>query len=88
MIAIGKYIVVEKSTDVEEAGSGLEYSEVDTNQMRGHRGTVIIAGTDVSGIKPGDVVYYDKARSFDQAIEGRTYTMTREMDIMVVISSS
>ena len=85
MRAVGKYIIIEKSKNPEVSASGLEYSEEDTNKMRAHRATVISIGSEVSGINIGDDVYYDKARSFEQIIDGVEMTMTREVDIMVII---
>ena len=85
MRAVGKYIIIEKSKNPEVAASGLEYSEEETNKMRAHRATVVSIGSEVSGINIGDDVYYDKARSFEQIINGEEMTMTREGDIMVII---
>lgn len=85
MRAVGKYIIIEKSKNPEVSASGLEYSEEDTNKMRAHRATVISIGSEVSGINIGDDVYYDKSRSFEQIIDGVEMTMTREVDIMVII---
>ena len=85
MRAVGKYIIIEKSKNPEVSASGLEYSEDETNKMRAHRATVVSIGNEVSGIDIGDDVYYDKARSFEQIIDGVEMTMTREVDIMVII---
>ncbi len=85
MKAVGKYIIIEKCKKAEVAPSGLEYSEEETNKMRAHRATVVSIGDEVSGINVGDDVYYDKARSFEQIINGLEMTMTREADIMVII---
>tara|TARA_R110000868_G_scaffold99646_2_gene274178 strand:+ start:918 stop:1196 length:279 start_codon:yes stop_codon:yes gene_type:complete len=87
MRAIGKYIIVKTSVEAAKASESLEFSESETNKMRGQRAEVILAGSDVQGINTGDIVYYDKARSFDQMIDGKMYTMTRETDIFVVMSS-
>ena len=86
-IAVGNYIIIEKSTKPEVRPSGLEFSELETNKMRAHRATVICTGNDVdsSGVKNGDTVYYDKARAFEQIIDGIERTLCREADIMVII---
>ena len=88
MIAIGKYIIVEDTKEVEKASESLVFTAKETQMMRGHKATVVMAGTDTKGINPGDVVYYDKARSFPQMIDGKMFIMTREADVMVVIPSS
>lgn len=83
--AFGKYIIIDKSKKPEVAASGLEFSEEETNKMRAHRAVVLSVGEEVDGIKVGDEVYYDKARSFEQIIDGVEMTMTREIDIMVIL---
>ncbi len=85
MRAVGKYIIIEKCKKPEVAPSGLEFSEEETNKMRAHRATVVSLGSEVSGVNIGDEVYYDKARSFEQIIDGVEMTMTREIDLMVII---
>ena len=83
--AFGKYLIIEKSKKPERSASGLEYSEEETNKIRAHRATVLSVGDEVGGISVGDDVYYDKARSFEQIINGKEQTMTREVDILVII---
>ena len=41
-------------------------------------------GTDVTSIKEGDKIYYDKGRSFKMMIDGNSYTIIREDDVVVV----
>lgn len=85
MRAVGKYIFIKKSTAPEISESGFEFSEKETNDMRAHRATVLSVGHEVVGIEVGDDVYYDKARSFDQIIDGKLVTITREIDIMAIL---
>jgi len=85
MKAVGKYIIIEVSKKPEVSASGFEYSEKETRDMRAQRATVISVGHEVDLIKPGDDVYFDKARSFEQVIDGNLVTMTREVDIMAIL---
>lgn len=83
--AVGTYIIIEKNKNPEVAPSGLQFSEVETNKMRAHRATVISCGSEVSGIEKGDDIYFDKARAFEQIIDGVERTLIRVSDVIVII---
>ena len=42
-------------------------------------------GTDVSVIKEGDIIYYDKSAGHDMLIEDNPYTVITERDVVVVL---
>lgn len=75
-----------KTVDEEvKTESGLILSGEDTNQLRYKRGKVIEPGTDVSVIKSGDELYYDKGHSFTMLIGDVQYTIISERDVVVVL---
>jgi co-chaperonin GroES (HSP10) len=84
MQPIGKYIVVSSIDEEIKTDSGIILSGDDASQFRYKRGTVIKPGTDVSVIKEGDRVYYDKGHSFTMIIGEAQYTIIREFDVVVV----
>lgn len=84
MQPIGKYIVVSSIDEEIKTDSGIILSGDDANQFRYKRGMVIKPGTDVSVIKEGDRVYYDKGHSFTMIIGEAQYTIIREGDVVVV----
>lgn len=84
MQPIGKYIVVSPIDEEIKTDSGIILSGEDSKQFRYKKGTVIKPGTDVSVIKEGDTIYYDKSYSFTMVISGEQVTIIREIDVVVV----
>ncbi len=84
MQPIGKYIVVSAIDEEIKTDSGIILSGEDANQFRYKKGKVIKPGTDVTVIKEGDVVYYDKGHSFTMIIKNEQYTIIRESDVVLV----
>jgi chaperonin GroES len=85
MKPIGKYIVIKTIDEEIKTQSGLFLSGEDANMMRYRRGLVIEPGTDVSTIKKGDDIYYDKSHGFTMLINDEQYTIIRESDVVVVL---
>jgi len=84
MIPIGKNIII-KSIDQEiETESGLLLSAQDNNQLRYKKGLVIKSGTDVSVIKDGDTIYYDKHAGHTMMLNDQQYTLILERDVVIV----
>ena len=84
MQPIGKYIVISSIDEEIKTDSGIILSGEDANQFRYKKGKVIKPGTDVTVIKEGDVVYYDKGYSFTMIIGAEQHTIIREGDVVVV----
>lgn len=84
MQPIGKYIVVSAIDEEIKTDSGIILSGEDANQFRYKKGKVIKPGTDVTVIKEGDVIYYDKGHSFTMIIKNEQYTIIRESDVVLV----
>ncbi len=85
MIAIGKNIIIETLEKEVKTESGLLLSAHDANDFRYKIGKVVVAGTDVSAIKSGDEIYYDKNNSYTMVINDRPYTIIQERDVVVVV---
>lgn len=85
MIAIGKNIIIETVEKEVKTESGLLLSAHDANDFRYKIGNVVVAGTDVSAIKSGDEIYYDKNNSYTMVINDRPYTIIQERDVVVVV---
>jgi len=84
MKAIGKYIVLNDTNEKVVSKSGIQLSAQDVDEFRYKQGVVVAPGTDVTSIKEGDKIYYDKGRSFKMMIDGSSYTIIREDDVVVV----
>ena len=86
MKAIGKYVVIEpiKEVDVQTKG-GLILAEKQREDVRYRRAKVIEPGSDVSVLKKGDEVYYDKASGFNIEINKEEYKVIKEFDVVVIL---
>lgn len=84
MIAIGKNIIIETVEKEVKTESGLLLSAHDANDFRYKIGVVVVPGTDVSVIKAGDEIYYDKNNSYTMVINDKPYTIIHERDVVVV----
>ena len=86
MKAVGKYIVIEpiKEVDVQTKG-GLILAEKQREDVRYRRAKVIEPGSEVSVLKKGDEVYYDKASGFSIEINREEYKVIKEFDVVVIL---
>ena len=86
MRAIGKYIVISpiKETETKTKG-GLLLAEAQREDIRYRRAKVVEPGSDVSVLKKGDEVYYDKAAGFNIEIKKEQYKVIKEQDIVIVL---
>lgn len=85
MKAIGKYVVIKTITEELKTNSGLILTAEDADEFRYKKGTVIKPGTDVSEIKEGQTIYYDKSAGFSLLIHNDNFTVITERDIVVVV---
>jgi co-chaperonin GroES (HSP10) len=85
MQAINKYIIIETIAEEIKTDSGLLLSGDDANQLRYKKGRVINPGTEVSVIKKGDVIYYDKSSGHSVVIQDKKYSIILERDVVVVL---
>lgn len=86
MKAIGKYIVIkpEKEINVTTKG-GLILGEKQREDVRYRIAEVINPGSDVSVIKKGDKIYYDKAAGFNIEIKKEQYKVIKEYDVVIIL---
>jgi co-chaperonin GroES (HSP10) len=86
MKAVGKFIVIDpvKETDVTTKG-GLILAEKQREDVRYRRAKVVEPGSDVSVLKKGDEVYYDKAAGFNIEIDKEEYKVIKEFDVVIIL---
>ena len=82
---INKYIVIESIEEQVATSYGLMMTSSDTESLRYKRGRVIKPGTNVECVKDGDEIYYDKNAGFTMMLDGNTYTIILERDVVVVL---
>jgi len=86
MKAIGKYIIIkpEKEINVTTKG-GLILGEKQREDVRYRVAEVINPGSEVSVIKKGDKIYYDKAAGFNIEIKKEQYKVIKEFDVVIIL---
>tara|TARA_R100001460_G_scaffold75977_1_gene117095 strand:- start:221 stop:481 length:261 start_codon:yes stop_codon:yes gene_type:complete len=86
MKAVGKYIVIKPIKEVNSTTKGgLILAEKQREDVRYRRAKVIEPGSDVSVLKKGDEVYYDKASGFNIEINKEEYKVIKEFDVVVIL---
>ena len=86
MKAVGKYIVIDpiKETDMTTKG-GLILAEKQREDIRYRRAKVIEPGSEVSVLKKGDEIYYDKSSGFNIEINKEEYKVIKEFDVVIIL---
>ena len=85
MKVIGTNILIQKINEDVKTESGLLLSSEDASQMRYQKGKVIQPGNEVSQVKAGDVIYYDKSRGYTMLINNDKHTVIQLHDVVVVL---
>jgi co-chaperonin GroES (HSP10) len=85
MKPIGKYIVIQPIEEQLKSDSGLILTSEDSSNFRYKKGEIVEAGTDVSVINKGDLIYYDGAAGHTMFIKNTVYTVILERDVVVVL---
>ena len=85
MKPIGKYIVIKTIKEELKTESGLLLSAQDASEFRYKKGEVIKEGTDVTVIKVGDIIYYDRSSGHSMMLNDEMVTVITERDIVVVL---
>ena len=83
MKAIGKYIVITPIVEELKTDSGLILTDEDT--VRYKKGIVVESGSLVDVIKSGDEIFYDKNAGHTIMLDGKTYSIILERDVVVVL---
>lgn len=84
MRAINKHILIKRVKEEVVTSSGLLMSKAEEAEMRYHTGVVVTPGTLVEHIKEGDRIMFDRVYAFDVKIDGETFTVVQEKDVVVV----
>jgi co-chaperonin GroES (HSP10) len=85
MKPVGKYIIIKTITEEIRTSSGLLLSQSDVEEFRYRKGLVIKPGTDVTVIKEGEEIYYDKNAGHTMLIENASCTIIQERDVVIVL---
>lgn len=84
MRAINKHILIKRLKEEVVTQGGLLMSKAEEAEMRYQTGVVIDPGTLVEHIKKDDKIMFDKVYAFDVKIDGETFAIVQEKDVVVV----
>lgn len=85
MKPIGKYIVIDEVMEEISTQSGILLTTEDTKDLRYKKGVIVMPGTGVIVVSPGDEVYYDSRAGYKMVINGTQHTVISESDVVVVL---
>ena len=85
MQPVNKYIVIEPYNEKVENNLGLTITGDEANTYRYRKAKVVRVGTEVASINDGEDVLYDKNAGFSTMLDGRTYTVIQERDVVIVL---
>jgi len=85
MRPIGKNIVIKTVEEEIKTNSGLLLSAEDTKSLRYKKAIVVAVGSDVSVIKNGEKIQYDKRAGYTMLIKDEQFTIIQEKDVVLVL---
>lgn len=85
MRAVNKYIIINQIIEETKTSSGLLLTNVENDEMRYGKGTVMSIGNEVMAVKEGDLIYFDKRNGHQVRIDGQVYGVIKESDVVVLL---
>ena len=87
MKAIGNNILIDKIKEgpVSKTDGGLLLTQSQRQDVRYKKATVLNCGDQVTGVKEGDSIFYDKHAGHRIEIEDDVYYVIRLQDVVVVL---
>lgn len=87
MRAVNKYIIINQIIEEAKTSSGLLLTNVENDEMRYGKGTVVSVGNEVVAVKEGDMIYFDKRNGHQVRIDGTVYGVIKEADVVVLLQA-
>ncbi len=86
MIAVGKNIIIKDTQEkTTKTKGGLILAEKQREDIRYQEAEVLIPGSDVTLLKKGDKIFYDKHAALKVDIEGKVFSIIKEKDIVIIL---
>lgn len=85
--ALNKFLFVTPITEHEKSASGLAMSSSDMNEIRYRKAKVFSVGALVTPdtVKDGDMILYDRHAGYTMMLNGVTYTVIKEGDVIACL---
>tara|TARA_B100001093_G_scaffold485209_1_gene519323 strand:- start:2265 stop:2525 length:261 start_codon:yes stop_codon:yes gene_type:complete len=86
MKAIGRNLIINKAKEgTTKTTGGLLLAESQRDDIRYIKATVVSAGSEVAGVKPKDVIYFDRHAGHKIEVNKKSYHVIKSGDIVVVL---
>ena len=86
MRAIGKNLLINPIIERDKATkSGFILHEKDREDVRYLKGEVFKTGSEVVGVKDGDIIYFDKHAGFKLELEEKEYRVITDSSVVIVL---
>jgi co-chaperonin GroES (HSP10) len=86
MIAVGKNIIIKDTQEkTTKTKGGLILAEKQREDIRYQEAEVLIPGSDITLLKKGDKIFYDKHAALNVDIEGKVFKIIKEKDIVIIL---
>ena len=83
MKAVNNYIIITKIKEELKTDYGFIIQD-NKNEIRYLKGKVVNCGEKTECINPEDVIYYDRRAGNDIVLEGKSYTVIKQQDVIIV----
>jgi co-chaperonin GroES (HSP10) len=84
MKAINHFVIVDKIKEAPKKVGGLELTEKQNNDVRYIKGEIVSVGDQITMLKPGDVVRYDKHAGHGIEWKDSLYYVLKISDIVLI----
>jgi co-chaperonin GroES (HSP10) len=86
MRAIGNNIIIKtEKTTTDKTKGGLIIIDKDREDIRYKKATIVSVSNDIKGLKPEDVIYYDKHAGHGVEFNKEKFTVIKLQDVVVVL---
>jgi co-chaperonin GroES (HSP10) len=84
MQAVNFYVIIDKIKEAPKKVGGLELTEKQNTDVRYLKGKVVSVGDQVSNVKEGDLVRYDKHAGHGIEWDNKLFFVIKAMDIVLI----
>nr|ASN63204.1 co-chaperonin GroES [uncultured virus] len=83
MKAVNNYIIITTIKEEQKTEGGFIMQD-DKAEFRYLKGEVVSVGEKTEAIKCCDIIYYDRHSGHDIMLDGKSYTVIRQQDVVIV----
>jgi len=85
MQAVNHYIIINPIKEEPKEQNGLIITDAHTDDVRYLKGEIVSVGFATEGLKPGDLIYYDRHAGHGIEQDGKLLKVIQQRDVVVVL---